>query len=89
MITIEEGSIGGFATQVSMHLNDEGYLSSNFKIRSMFMPDDFLDQDTPEKQRDFANLVNTGIVEKALSTLNETDEPQFYEQILNTGFAPM
>ncbi len=85
MITIEEGSIGGFATQVSSLLNDEGFLHSDFKIRSMFMPDNFLDQDTPDKQRDFANLVNTGIVEKALSSLNETSEPQFYEQLTRSG----
>ncbi len=85
MITIEEGSIGGFATRVATLLSEEGYLSSQFKIRAMFMPDLFIDQDTPEKQRDYANLSYTGIVEKVLSSLSEASEPGFYEKILTSG----
>ena len=49
LITIEEGAIGGFAAQVFQTLSDNGALDRGLKIRSMVLPDIFIDQDSPER----------------------------------------
>ena len=69
LITIEEGAIGGFASQVLHHLAHSGALESGLKIRPMVLPDKFLDQDAPAKQYDTAKLNAAHIVEMALGAL--------------------
>ena len=49
IITIEEGSIGGFGSHVTKLLSDRGFFDKGLKFRSMILPDKFLDQDSPEK----------------------------------------
>ena len=49
LITIEEGSIGGFGSHVSQFLSDKNLLDKNLKFRSMIFPDRFIDQDKPEE----------------------------------------
>ena len=49
LITIEEGSIGGFGSHVMQFLSDRGIFDRGLKFRSMILPDLFIDQDTPEK----------------------------------------
>ena len=49
LITIEEGSIGGFGSHVMQFLSDRGVFDKGLKFRSMILPDIFIDQDTPEK----------------------------------------
>ena len=49
LITIEEGSIGGFGSHVMQLLSDRGVFDTGLKFRSMILPDIFIDQDTPEK----------------------------------------
>ena len=56
LISVEEGSTGGFATQVFHLLADAGLLDSGLKFRPMVMPDRFLDQDTPQCQVKKAGL---------------------------------
>ncbi len=70
MITIEEGSIGGFASHVSKLLSDRGFFDKGLKFRSMILPDKFLDQDTPEKMYKVAGLDCHSIVQKVESVLN-------------------
>ena len=48
LITIEEGSIGGFASHVSNLLSEKNLLDKGLKFRSMMLPDRFIDQDKPE-----------------------------------------
>src|ERR1044072_7404297 len=48
LITVEEGSIGGFAAQVYQTLSEHGALDRGLKIRSMILPDAFIDQDSPK-----------------------------------------
>ena len=50
LITIEEGSVGGFGSFVLQHLALAGRLDRGLKIRPMVLPDLFLDQDKPEAQ---------------------------------------
>jgi 1-deoxy-D-xylulose-5-phosphate synthase len=69
LITIEEASIGGFATQVLHHLATSGQFDHGLKIRPMVLPDCFIDHDAPAKQYDQAHLNARDIVETALSAL--------------------
>ena len=56
LVTVEEGSVGGFSTQVFHALANHGMLDKGLKIRSLVMPDKFLDQDTPQRQVEMAKL---------------------------------
>ncbi len=47
LITIEEGSIGGFGTHVLQTLADHGALDRGLKVRTLVLPDTFIDQDSP------------------------------------------
>ena len=62
LVTIEEGSVGGFATQVMHVLARTGAFDSGLVFRPMVMPDAFLDQDTVEQQVQVAGLDGTSIV---------------------------
>jgi 1-deoxy-D-xylulose-5-phosphate synthase len=69
LITIEEGSIGGFATHVMHDLAHAGLLESGVKFRPMTMPDIFIEHDAPQKQYDVAALNARHIVQQALNAL--------------------
>ncbi len=70
LITIEEGSIGGFGSHVMQLLSDRGVFDTGLKFRSMILPDIFIDQDTPEKMYEIAGLDNLSIASKVEETLN-------------------
>ena len=70
LITIEEGSIGGFGSHVMQLLSDRGVFDSGLKFRSMILPDTFIDQDTPEKMYERAGLDSVSIFNKIQETLN-------------------
>ena len=70
LITIEEGSIGGFGSHVMQFLSDRGIFDRGLKFRSMILPDIFIDQDTPEKMYEAAGLDSISIVNKVEETLN-------------------
>ncbi len=70
LITIEEGSVGGFGSHVMQLLSDRGVFDTGLKFRSMILPDTFIDQDTPEKMYKVAGLDNLSIVDKVEETLN-------------------
>jgi len=71
LITIEEGSIGGFGSQVLQTLADNGVLDRGLKVRSMVLPDLFLDQDSPKAMYATAGLDARGIVAKAFEALGK------------------
>ena len=66
LITIEEGSIGGFGSHVANLLAEHGVFDKGLKFRSMILPDVFIDQDTPERMYDVAGLNAKHIVQKVL-----------------------
>ena len=74
LITIEEGSVGGFAAHVMQFLANEGAFDQGLKFRAMTLPDLFIDHDKPEKQYELAGLKRTDIVATALMALGEADE---------------
>jgi 1-deoxy-D-xylulose-5-phosphate synthase len=69
LITVEEGSRGGFGSFVLEYLSSAGLLDQGLKIRTMTLPDVYIDHDTQPKQYDAAGLNAAQIVEKVLKTL--------------------
>ena len=69
LITIEEGSMGGFGSIVMQHLAWKGLLDNGLKIRPMCLPDRLIDHDAPRKQYDIAGLNAPHIVTTALAAL--------------------
>ncbi len=71
IVTVEEGSIGGFGSFVQQHMLDAGLLDSGkLRLRSMMLPDRFVEQGTPTGQYRDAALDEEAIVaqvERALS----------------------
>ena len=69
IITIEEGSIGGFGSHVQQFLFEQGVFDKGFKFRSMVLPDVFIDQSSPEDMYYQAGLNASHIEEMVLSLL--------------------
>tara|TARA_R110002012_G_scaffold311108_1_gene520170 strand:+ start:39024 stop:40961 length:1938 start_codon:yes stop_codon:yes gene_type:complete len=69
LITIEEGSIGGFGAMVLQHMAGQGLLDNGLKIRTMALPDVLMDHDKPEIQYEKAGLDAKAIVKTALGAL--------------------
>ena len=70
LVSIEEGSVGGFGSHVMQFLSDRGVFDKGLKFRSMILPDLFIDQDTPEKMYEKAGLDSLSIANKIEETLN-------------------
>ena len=73
MITIEEGSIGGFGSHVKNLLAEKGVFDRGLKFRSMTLPDIFIEQDNPKKMYDTAGLNASQISKKVLDILLNKD----------------
>jgi 1-deoxy-D-xylulose-5-phosphate synthase len=73
LITIEEGSIGGFGSHVAHLLAENGNFDKGLKFRSMILPDVFIDQDTPERMYDVAGLNAKQIAQKVLEVFFSKD----------------
>ena len=71
LVTIEEGSIGGFGSFVLQALADHGALENGLKIRPMVLPDTFIDQDSPNAMYAKAGLDAKGIVAKVFEALGK------------------
>ena len=69
LVTIEEGSMGGFGAHVLHHLAGAGLLDQGLKVRTMTLPDIFIDHDKPEKMYERAGLSAPGIVGTVLTAL--------------------
>ena len=69
IISIEEGSIGGFGSHLSKFLSEKGLLEK-IKFRSMTFPDNFIDQDKPDIMYQIAGLDNKAIEEKVYEVLD-------------------
>jgi 1-deoxy-D-xylulose-5-phosphate synthase len=77
LVTVEEGSIGGFGSHVLQFLAEGGLLDRGLKVRTMVLPDTFIAQDKPERMYELAGLSADGIVATVLGALGrETLTPQ-------------
>jgi len=71
LLTIEEGSIGGFGSHVMQTLAEHGMLDGGLRMRAMVLPDEFLDHDSPNAMYARAGLDAKGIVAKVFDALGK------------------
>ncbi len=71
LITIEEGSIGGFGTHVLQALADHGALDGHVRVRNLVLPDTFIDHDSPAAMYAQAGLDAKGIVAKVFEAMGK------------------
>lgn len=74
LVSVEEGSVGGFGALVLQLLSDKGALDRGLKVRSMVLPDTYIDQDTQARQLAEAGLDATAICAKVLGALGRTGD---------------
>ncbi|MBF0391558.1 MAG: 1-deoxy-D-xylulose-5-phosphate synthase [Alphaproteobacteria bacterium] len=75
LITVEEGSIGGFGSHVLHFLATQGLLDRGLKVRPLVLPDVFIEHDTPARQYEQAGLDAKAIVGTVLMALGKTAVP--------------
>ncbi|MDA9620016.1 1-deoxy-D-xylulose-5-phosphate synthase [Alphaproteobacteria bacterium] len=73
LITVEEGSIGGFGSHVLDYLSNEGLMEQGLKVRTMKLPDVFIDQNSPNVMYEIAGLTAADIVKTALQALGHNN----------------
>jgi 1-deoxy-D-xylulose-5-phosphate synthase len=77
LVTVEEGAVGGFGAHVMQFLSEFGALDrTNFKIRSMILPDVFIDHDSPPAMYAKAGLDANGIVAKVFDVFGARHAPE-------------
>jgi len=69
LITVEEAAQGGFGAQVLRFLTDEGLMDGGLRVRTMTLPDEFIEHDTPEQQLERAGLTARHIAAKVRAVL--------------------
>ena len=69
IITIEEGAVGGFGSHVMHFMSEAGLLDTGIKVRSMVLPDIFIDQNSPAKMYDVAAMNAEHIEAKVLDVM--------------------
>ncbi|MFA5956260.1 1-deoxy-D-xylulose-5-phosphate synthase [Hyphomicrobium sp.] len=73
LVTVEEGSVGGFGSRVLQFLSNEGLLDRGLRVRVKVLPDVFIDQGKPEVMYETAGLNASGIVETVFTALGRAD----------------
>ena len=77
LITVEEGSIGGFSAQVMSFLSKTGALDKGLKFRPIFFPDVFVNHGKPEQQNSECGVDSEGIIKSALGALGIATPAKF------------
>ena len=70
VVSIEEGSVGGFGSHVMQLLSNRGVFDKGLKFRAMILPDQFIDQDDPKKMYEKAGLDSDTIANTIENALN-------------------
>jgi 1-deoxy-D-xylulose-5-phosphate synthase len=83
MITVEEGSIGGFGSHIKNLLAEKGVFDKGLKFRSMILPDIFIEQDNPKKMYDIAGLNASQISNKISDVLFSKENIKIVEKKIN------
>jgi 1-deoxy-D-xylulose-5-phosphate synthase len=69
LLTVEEGTVGGFGSYVLRTLAEQDMLGNGLKVRTMVLPDAFIDQDKPDKMYAKAGLDAAGISAQVMQAL--------------------
>ena len=67
VITIEEGSIGGFSSAVLNYVHNKKKTHTSSNIKNIIFPDNFIDHNTPENQYKEIGMDSESIANKILS----------------------
>ena len=78
LVTIEDGSTGGFGGHVLQHMAANGLLDKGLKVRTMTLPDFFVGHGTPEQQYAEAGLTWSDVVTTVLGALGQ---PQLVREV--------
>jgi 1-deoxy-D-xylulose-5-phosphate synthase len=73
LVSIEEGSVGGFGSHVLQHLAESGLLDRGLKVRAMVLPDVFIEHDKPERMYEAAGLSAPSIVATVFAALGRAE----------------
>ncbi len=73
LVTVEEGSIGGFGSHVLHALVEDGFLDGGLKVRTVMMPDSFLDHGDADAVNAAIGLDAAGIVRRVFEALGRAD----------------
>ncbi|KAJ6678284.1 1-DEOXY-D-XYLULOSE-5-PHOSPHATE SYNTHASE 2 CHLOROPLASTIC-RELATED [Salix viminalis] len=79
LITVEEGSIGGFGSHVSHFLSSTGILDGPLKLRSMVLPDIYIDHGSPQDQIQEAGLSSNHITATVLTLLGKPKDALLFK----------
>ncbi|KAJ6378426.1 hypothetical protein OIU78_028632 [Salix suchowensis] len=79
LITVEEGSIGGFGSHVSHFLSSTGILDGPLKLRSMVLPDIYIDHGSPQDQIQEAGLSSNHITATVLTLLGKPKDARLFK----------
>lgn len=74
LLTVEEGSVGGFGAHVLHFLSREGLLDDGLKVRTLTLPDVFIDHDTPMRMYDRAGLNGDGIYDAVKAVIGRSEK---------------
>lgn len=74
LITVEEGSIGGFGSHVAQFIALDGWLDGRIKWRPIVLPDNYIEHASPKEQLALAGLTGHHIAATVLSLLGRTRE---------------
>jgi 1-deoxy-D-xylulose-5-phosphate synthase len=74
LVTVEEGSVGGFGSHVLEFLVSDRLLDSGRIVRTMRLPDVFIDHDTPQRMYEAAGLAGSSIAETVVAALERTKQ---------------
>ena len=76
LITVEQGSVGGFGAMVLHDLANQGGLDRGLAVRTMTLPDRFIDHASPKAMYEDAGLTRVDIVATALQSVGVFDRPE-------------
>ncbi|KAI3665106.1 hypothetical protein L6452_43724 [Arctium lappa] len=82
LLTVEEGSIGGFGSHVAHFLSLNGILDGKLKLRAMTLPDRYIDHGAPQDQLEEAGLSSRHICSTLLLLLGKSKEALQYKSII-------
>ena len=82
LITVEEGAVGGFGSHVLQFLAEAGLLDTRLKVRTMVLPDSFIDHGHPHQMYELAGLNASSIANTALSALGDPHRMRY--QVVST-----
>ena len=77
LVTVEEGAIGGFGSHVLHFLAEAGLLETGLKVRTMVLPDVFIDHGHPHQMYELAGLNASAIAKTAVEALGDASETPY------------